>query len=238
MHPVLIIGPQDKETPAAPRPLAVRWLGTVPYSEGVLLQEDLVRARQQERAPDTLLLLEHPPVVTLGRGADPSHLKLPEDELRRQGVEIFEAGRGGDVTFHGPGHLVGYPILLLPPPLRDLHGMLRRVEEALIAVAADFGIEARREAGLTGVWVENAKLAAIGMRVSRWVTSHGFALNVADDLKGFDLIVPCGIRDRGVTSLSRLLGRQVSLQEVIPSVASHFGRAFGLQAAEVEHVGP
>ncbi|HEU5181940.1 MAG TPA: lipoyl(octanoyl) transferase LipB [Candidatus Polarisedimenticolia bacterium] len=237
MHPVLIIGTPEKQASGAVRPLAVRWLGTVPYAEGVLLQEDLVRARQQGKAPDTLLLLEHPPVVTLGRSADPAHLRFPEDELRRQGVEIFEAGRGGDVTFHGPGQLVGYPILLLPPPLRDLHGMLRRVETALIAVAADFGIEARREEGLTGVWVGRAKLAAIGMRVSRWVTSHGFALNVAEDLKGFDLIVPCGIRDRGVTSLSRLLGRPVSPQEVIPSVASHFGRAFGLAAAEVQHVG-
>ena len=237
MHPVLIIGGRDQTPSDSARPLAVRWLGTVPYSEAVLLQEDLVRSRQQGLSPDTLLLLEHRPVVTLGRSADPAHLRLPEDELRRQGVEIFEAARGGDVTFHGPGHLVGYPILLLPPPLRDLHGLLRRVEAALIAVAADFGIEARREPGLTGVWVGDAKLAAIGMRVSRWVTSHGFALNVSDDLKGFDLIVPCGIHGRGVTSLSRLLGRPVSLQEVIPSVASHFSRAFDLQAAEVQHVG-
>jgi lipoyl(octanoyl) transferase len=204
----------------------VRRLGRVPYREGLSLQEALVARRQASRGADTLLLLEHPPVVTLGRRSDPSHLLAHPDELRRLGVELFEVGRGGDVTYHSPGQLVGYPILMLPPGLRDLHRLLRAVEEVLIGVAREFGIEAGRVEGLTGVWVGRDKLAAIGMRVSRWVTSHGFALNVSTDLSGFDLIVPCGIRGRGVTSLSRLLGRPVDIGEASDAVVRCFGRVF------------
>ena len=209
----------------------VRWLGRVSYAEGLALQESLVSSRQQGTGEDTLLLLEHPPVVTLGRGANPDHLLARREDLARRGVEVFETGRGGDVTYHGPGQLVGYPILLLPPPLRDLHLLLRKIEEILIASVAEFGVEARRMEGLTGVWVGAEKLAAIGMRVSRWVTSHGFALNVSTDLSGFDLIVPCGIRGRGVTSLSRLLGRQVSLSEAAGAVTRAFGRVFECDGA-------
>jgi lipoyl(octanoyl) transferase len=210
----------------------VRRLGRVPYAEGTALQERLVAARQAGLGHDTLLLLEHPPVVTLGRGSHRSHLLVPPEELRLRGVELHEAGRGGDVTYHGPGQLVGYPILLLPPPFQDLHRLLRSIEEVLILSAAELGIEADREEGLTGVWVGKEKLAAIGIRVAKWVTSHGFALNVSGDLSGFDLIVPCGIRGRGVTSLSRLLGRTVEVDVAADAVARSFGRVFSARMEE------
>jgi lipoyl(octanoyl) transferase len=202
------------------------WLGRVSYAEGLRLQEQLVRERQSGAGEDTLLLLEHPAVVTMGRGANSSNLRFSPEAIRDRGVELFETGRGGDVTYHGPGQLVGYPILLLPEPIRDLHLLMRMIEEVLIGVAGDFGIQAARVEGLTGVWVGNDKLAAIGMRVARWVTSHGFALNVSTDLSGFDLIVPCGIRGRGVTSLSLLLGRPVDMQEAVGATLSHFSRVF------------
>ena len=231
----------DSRTGAGIRPAAsvlrAEWLGTVPYAEGLARQEALVAMRKRGDGEDTLLLLEHPRVITLGRGADPAHLLRTPEALAAMRVELFTTGRGGDVTYHAPGQLVGYPILALPSPLRDLHLLLRRVEEVLIAVAQDFGVESGRIPGLTGVWVKNEKLAAIGMRVSQWVTSHGFALNVGNDLSGFDLIVPCGIRDRGVTSLSRLLGRKVSLEEVVPSTMHHFARVFGMRLAGEDHAG-
>jgi len=220
------------EATPPPAPIQVRWLGRVPYADGLRLQERLVAERQENRGADALLLLEHPPVVTLGRGADPAHLLLSREELSLRGVELYETGRGGDVTYHGPGQLVGYPILLLPPDRRDLHLLLRRMEEVLIKTAEEFGIEAGRVEGLTGVWVKNEKLAAIGMRVARWVTSHGFALNVASDLSGFDLIVPCGILGCGLTSLSRLLGRPVSPAEAAPVVARSFGQVFGMDLTD------
>ena len=213
-------------SPAPDAELEVLRLGRVPYGEALRRQEERVALRQRGEARDSLFLLEHPPVITLGRGADRSHLLFPERELNRRGIEVFETGRGGDVTYHGPGQLVGYPILLLPPDRRDLHRLLRDVEEVLLGVAADFGIEARREAGLTGIWVGREKLAAIGMRVARWVTSHGFALNVGADLSGFDWIVPCGIRGKGVTSLQRLLGRPVAMDEAADSVERSFRRVF------------
>jgi len=220
--------------PTAARDLRVRVrrLGRVPYAEGLSVQGDLVAARQEGLGRDTLLLLEHPPVVTLGRGADESHLLLPRKEMAGRGVEVHDTTRGGDVTYHGPGQLVGYAVLRLPPDLRDLHRLLRTMEEALIEAAGELGIEAGRVEGLTGVWVGREKLAAIGMRVARWVTSHGFALNVCGDLSGFDLIVPCGIRGRGVTSLSRLLGREVPLQEAAGAVVRGFGRAFSARMEE------
>jgi lipoyl(octanoyl) transferase len=217
---------------AARLPLRVRRLGRVPYPEALALQESLVGERQAGRGLDTLLLLEHPPVVTLGRGADPGHLLRTPEELSRKGVQVFEAGRGGDVTYHGPGQLVGYPILLLPPPLQDLHLLLRRIEEVLIRSCLEFGIEAVREEGLTGVWVGREKVAAIGIRVARWVTSHGFALNVSTDLAAFDDIVPCGIQGRGVTSLSRLLGRDVDLEEAAEAVTRAFCGVFSARMEE------
>jgi lipoyl(octanoyl) transferase len=211
------------------RPLAVRMLGLVPYDHGLALQAELVEARRRGDIPDTLLLLEHPHVITLGVRVhrDRSHVLAADDELARRGVQICETGRGGDVTYHGPGQLVGYPILDLNPDRRDLHRYVRGLEEALIRAAGTFGIEAGRVAGLTGVWVGDEKVAAIGVRVSRWVTSHGFALNVTTDLDYFRLIVPCGITDRGVTSLERLLGRHVSTAEVGRRVTDAFAGVFG-----------
>jgi lipoyl(octanoyl) transferase len=186
-----------------------------------------VAARQQDEVGDGLLLLEHPPVVTLGRNAEAGNVRGTLSELQDRGVELFRTGRGGDVTFHGPGQLVGYPVIDLKPDRRDVHRYVRDLEEVLIRTAGDYGIQAGRVAGLTGVWVGREKLAAIGVRISRWITSHGFAFNVSTELDYFGLIVPCGIRERGVTSLERLLGRRVPLAEVAAAAASHFGRVYG-----------
>jgi lipoyl(octanoyl) transferase len=211
------------------RPLAVRRLGRIEYADGVALQKDLVEARRAGTIPDTLLLLEHPPVITLGvktRGGTP-HVLADAATLAAHGIVVHESGRGGDVTYHGPGQLVGYPILDLNPDRRDVHRYVRDLEEVLIRAAATYGIVADRVAGLSGAWVGEEKLAAIGVRISRWITSHGFALNVTTDLSHFGLIVPCGIGDRGVTSLSKLLGRAVEMAEVEGRVVAAFAEVFG-----------
>jgi lipoyl(octanoyl) transferase len=209
------------------RPLEIRRLGRVPYGEALALQKTFVEARRAGHVPDLLLLLEHPPVLTLGVRGDGgrAHILATAATLAAQGVEVFETGRGGDVTYHGPGQLVGYPILDLKPDRCDVHRYLRDLEEVLIRAAADFDVSAERVAGLTGVWVGREKLAAIGVRSSRWVTSHGFAFNVATNLDHFGLIVPCGIADRGVTSLVRL-GCPASLPEVADRVAARFCEVF------------
>jgi lipoyl(octanoyl) transferase len=207
----------------------VRRLGRLPYAEGLALQAELVAARQARLVPDTLLLLEHHPVFTLGRNARAEHVLFPTEELRQRGFEVFETGRGGDVTYHGPGQLVGYPILDLSPDRQDVHRYVRDLEEVMIRACRDLGVGGTRVAGRTGVWVGEEKVGAIGVRLSRWVTSHGFALNVSNDLAPFSLIVPCGIRDRGVTSLERLLGRPVSLPAVADRVADHLSDVFGHQ---------
>jgi lipoyl(octanoyl) transferase len=206
----------------------VRRLGIVDYQAALDLQRDLVEQRKQGLIPDQLLLLEHPPVITLGARNHNSRANLLEtpEALARKGVGLFEAGRGGDVTYHGPGQLVGYPILELPKDRRDVHRYVRDLEEVLIQSVSDFGITATRIPGLTGIWVGDQKLAAIGIRISRWVTSHGFALNVATDLSHFGLIVPCGISDKGVTSMERLLGREVQMDEVATAVVSRFEAVF------------
>jgi lipoyl(octanoyl) transferase len=208
--------------------LAVRRLGRLPYAAGLDLQARLVADRQAGRVPDTLLLLEHEPVFTLGRNARRENVLLPEPELRRRGFDVFETGRGGDVTYHGPGQVVGYPILDLAPDRQDVHRYVRDLEEVMIRACTDYGVAAGRVAGLTGAWVGADKIGAIGVRLSRWVTSHGFALNVANDLAPFDLIVPCGIRieGRGVTSLTRLLGRPVPVAEVMDRLATHMAAVF------------
>jgi lipoyl(octanoyl) transferase len=215
----------------------VRRLGRVDYADGLELQKQLVEDRRAGRIADTLLLLEHPPVITLGvkaRGRKTNILATPE-RLTEAGVAVFETGRGGDVTYHGPGQLVGYPIFDLQPDRCDVHRYVRDLEEALILAVADLGVTATRVRGLTGVWAGPAgreeKLAAIGVRISRWITSHGFALNVAPDLDHFDLIVPCGIADRGITSLEQLLGRSVAMDDVQDSVVAAFRRVFGLEQA-------
>ncbi|MGD2070197.1 MAG: lipoyl(octanoyl) transferase LipB [Gemmatimonadota bacterium] len=208
--------------------LETRRLGTVPYARALALQSRLVRERRAGRIPDTLLLLEHPHVITLGSGSADEHVLVNEAERAELGIELHETGRGGDVTYHGPGQLVGYPILDLKPDRKDLHRYLRDLEGVLIDVLAEWGIPGRRSEGYTGVWTAAGKVAAIGVRVSSgWITSHGFALNVNTDLAFFGTIVPCGIPDRDVTSLERLLGRPVPLPEVEGAVAHRFADRFG-----------
>jgi lipoyl(octanoyl) transferase len=213
-------------TLASARVLDVRKLGLVSYQDALALQRSLVDDRRAGRIGDTLLLLEHPHVITLGVRGGRSHVLAGPETLAVRGVEIHETGRGGDVTYHGPGQIVGYPILDLNPDRRDVHRYVRDLEEVLMRTAADFGIDASRVPGLTGVWVGNEKLAAIGVRIARWITSHGFAFNVETNLDYFGLIVPCGIADRGVTSLSRLLGRPVELADVEPHIVNHFNNVF------------
>src|SRR5512140_3119757 len=221
---------------APPRPLVVQFLGRVPYARGLELQQRLVAGRQAGVAPDQLLLLEHDPVFTLGRNARRENVLFPAEALRERGFEVFETGRGGDVTYHGPGQVVGYPILELPPERRDVHRYVRDLEETMIRLCADYGIAARRVPGLTGAWVDSDKIGAIGVRIARWVTSHGFAFNVATDLSAFDLIVPCGIRGRGVTSLERLLGRSVPLEEVLERTTTHFAAVFERETVASERL--
>ncbi len=198
------------------RKVQVRRLGRIGYADALELQQRLVEERRRGEIGDQLLLLEHPPIITLGVKVrnDRSHVLASPERLATLGVELHETGRGGDVTYHGPGQVVGYPIVDLRPDRCDVHAYVRDLEEVMIRAARTFGVEATRVAGLTGIWVGNEKLAAIGVRISRWVTSHGFAFNVNTDLSHFALIVPCGINDRGVTSLAKLLGRAVPMAEV------------------------
>jgi lipoyl(octanoyl) transferase len=200
----------------------------MPYGEALTLQRVLVEQRLAGDVDDLLLLVEHPHVLTLGVRGDGgrSHIVASAEALAARGVEVHETGRGGDITYHGPGQIVGYPIVDLKPDRCDVHRYLRDLEEVLIRTAADYGIDADRVAGLTGVWVGREKLAAIGVRLSRWITSHGFALNVSTDLDYFNLIVPCGIADRGVTSLERLLGRRVEPSVVEDRIVAHFSDVF------------
>jgi lipoyl(octanoyl) transferase len=220
------------------RAIEVRRLGTVSYPEALALQRALVEDRRAGRIDDTLILVEHPHVLTLGVRGDGgrSHILATGEALARRGIEVHETGRGGDITYHGPGQVVGYPILDLKPDRCDVHRYVRDLEDVLIRTAASYGVEAGRVEGLTGVWVGNDKLAAIGVRISRWITSHGFAFNATTDLGYFDLIVPCGIPDRGVTSLARLLGqppgREVDPDEVGDRIAAEFCRVFGRQLVE------
>jgi len=209
------------------KPLEVRQLGVMPYGDALALQRQLVEERRAEAVPDLLLLVEHPPVLTLGVRGDGgrSHILATPAALAASGIEVFETGRGGDITYHGPGQIVGYPIIDLKPDRCDVHRYVRDLEEVLIRVAADYGISAKRIEGLTGVWVGEDKLAAIGVRISRWITSHGFALNHETNLSHFGLIVPCGIADRGVTSLAKL-GCSASRREVEDRIAHHFGEVF------------
>lgn len=217
------------------RILEVRRLGLLSYADGLALQQQLVEQRRRGEIPDQLLLLEHPPVITLGVKVrnDRTHVLATPDRLAELGVELHETGRGGDVTYHGPGQVVGYPILDLRPDRCDVHSYVRDLEEVMIRAARTFSVEAGRVRGLTGIWVGADKLAAIGVRISRWITSHGFAFNVNTDLTHFNLIVPCGITDRGVTSLQKLLGRPISMAQVEDALAAAFLDVFSLQPFNV-----
>jgi len=208
----------------------------LPYAEASELQRALVEERRADRVPDLLLLLEHPHVITLGVKADAarSHLTATPELLSSRQVDVHESGRGGDITYHGPGQIVAYPILDLRPDRCDVHRYVRDLEEVMIRAAGDFGLQAARIQGLTGAWLGADKVGAIGVRISRWITSHGFAFNVSTDLDYFKLIVPCGISDGGVTSLSRALGRHVAMVEAETSLVRHFSEVFDREVVESE----
>jgi lipoyl(octanoyl) transferase len=217
-------------------------LGRLDYAAALTLQQQVCALRQQESIGDVLLLVEHPPVLTLGRNAHRGHVVASDQLLARRGISLFETNRGGDVTYHGPGQLVGYPILNLrgfTPPLGIVE-YLRKLEEVLIRACADYGILTQRSAGRAGVWtmpggaVAEKKIAALGVHVARGVTTHGFALNVTTDLDDFALIVPCGIRDRGVTSIEVEVAPAPSMEQVVHSIARHFGRVFSRQIVWLE----
>lgn len=207
--------------------LLVARYGLIEYGEALELQQRVHAARVAGLTPDLLLLLEHPPVLTRGRRSPSEHLLLPEPELKRLGVSLHEVSRGGDITYHGPGQLVGYPIIGLGFGNRDVHGYMRRIEELLIRTIREFGIVGTRAPGRTGVWVDECKVAAIGVAIRRWVTMHGFALNCSTNLEHFRWIVPCGISEGGVTSLSRLLNREVTVDEAIPPLLRAAEDLFG-----------
>ena len=207
--------------------LRAYWLGRTGYLEAAALQHALVEARKKDEVPDTFLFLEHPPVITLGRASHEEHVLAPPQVLAARGIEVWETTRGGDVTYHGPGQLVGYGIVDLRKHDRDVARYLRTLEEAVIALCARHGLAGSRKPGLTGVWLGGEKVCAMGVRVDHWVTAHGFALNVGDDLSHFDLIVPCGIRSHGVTPLARARGSAPPLEEVAREAAEELARAFG-----------
>ena len=208
------------------RPLRIEKLGCVAYGPAHELQKARHRAVVEERCDDTLFLLEHPPVITTGKNTGDGNILVSRESLSEKGIELFASGRGGDVTYHAPGQIVGYPILKLQDGEKDVRKYVWNLEEVLIRSAADFGVVADRVEGLRGIWVGNYKLAAIGVRLSRWTTMHGFAINVSTDLRGFDLIVPCGLEGRGVTSLEKLCGKVLPIQEVEKSLIRHLTTIF------------
>ncbi|MBI2376769.1 MAG: lipoyl(octanoyl) transferase LipB [Deltaproteobacteria bacterium] len=220
-------GPPSRSREPARREVELIVWPRISYAEGVARMEARAEARARGETRDALFLLEHEPTLTLGRRAKVEHILLSGDELAKRGIVVEAATRGGDVTYHGPGQLVGYPVLDLRPDRCDVRRYVRDLEEVMIRAARAFGVEAGRVEGLTGIWVdERRKLGAIGVRISRWVTSHGFALNVATDLAGFETIVPCGIRDRGVTSLVRETGQAITLEQTRDELRRAFEEVF------------
>jgi len=203
-------------------------LGFKDYGEAYEIQMEHLEKRIKGEIPDTLLLVEHPPVITIGRGGTEQHLLINKELLKQKGISLYETNRGGDITYHGPGQLVGYPIFDLKEHGRDLHLAVRNYEESIIRTLAEFDIIAGRIKGLTGVWVGDEKVAAIGVGVRKWVTFHGFALNVNNDLTPFSYIIPCGIRDKGVTSMKKLLGMEVEMEQVKKKIIKNFGEVFNL----------
>jgi lipoyl(octanoyl) transferase len=210
----------------------VEQLGVVDYAPALEIQKDLVAQRKRGDVPDTLLLLEHPHVYTLGRNARPENVLVSAEFIASRGAQTFQTDRGGDVTYHGPGQLVGYPIMDLTQHRRDISWYMRQLEDVFMRTAGDYGIAAGRSPGAPGVWVGNDKLVAMGVHLSRWVTSHGFAFNVNTNLRYFDWIVPCGLQGRGVTSLAKLLGHVVDMEQVTAAVVKHFGEVFELEMVE------
>lgn len=201
-------------------------MGRTRYADAWWLQQQIFLLRSAHRISDILLLTEHEHVYTLGKTADRNHLLATTDELINRRIDTFDVDRGGDITYHGPGQLVGYPIIDLSSYYEDTHRYLRDIEEVLILALADLGITAGRHPEFTGVWVDGEKIAAIGVKISRWITMHGFALNVSTDLSLFDRIIPCGIFHKGVTSIEKILGRQVTLPDVAGTVARRFSEVF------------
>ncbi len=207
----------------------VQLCGRVAYADGLAMQQQAVENLRDGTGAEQLFLLEHNHVFTLGRAAKEANILASREYLAAQGIEVHEIGRGGDVTYHGHGQLVGYPIINLKPDRCDVHRYVRDIEEVLIRVIAEYGIKGERIKGLTGIWVGNEKIAAIGVRIARWITSHGFALNINTDLRYFQMIVPCGIVDKGVTSMQKILGREIDMQEVAQTTAKHFAAVFERQ---------
>ncbi len=208
--------------------LEVRDLGLTPYAEALALQSDLVVRRRTGDIPDQLLLLQHPHIITLGTASSRSHVLADESRRRDLGIDLVDVGRGGDVTYHGPGQLVVYPILDLKPDRKDVHRYLRDLEAVLVRTLDEIGIRGEPVPDLTGVWVDSRKIAAIGVRVSSgWITSHGFALNVSNDLSYFETIVPCGIQDVLVTSVTQELGRPFDVTDILQTVSEAFSEIFG-----------
>jgi lipoate-protein ligase B len=208
------------------RECLVVWLGCVSYSKALALQMRICNLIKRGFNRDVLLLLEHPPTITLGRSGNRSHLLVDVSVLKSRGIELWNIDRGGDITFHGPGQLIAYPILSLQPPERDVHEYMRRLEESLIRLLSCYGVASGREARFTGVWTAGGKIAAMGVHISRWVTRHGFALNVNTDLSYYNLIVPCGITGRDVTSIQKILGASLNLDEIVDKYVPIFGSIF------------
>jgi lipoyl(octanoyl) transferase len=210
------------------RALEIRRLGMVPYAAALQLQRALVEERRADRVPDLLLLLQHPPVITVGVKGDGgrSNIVATAERLGELGIDVSETGRGGDVTYHGPGQIVGYPIVDLKPDRCDVHRYVRDLEEMMIRVCGDYGVSAGRIPGLTGTWVGDEKIGAIGVRISRWITCHGFAFNVATDLRHFQLIVPCGIAEHGVTSLEQAAGKPIPIEDAEQRIVARFAEVF------------
>jgi lipoate-protein ligase B len=207
-------------------------LGTIHYSEALELQMSLLERRLKGEIEDVLLLLQHPPTFTIGRGGKSAHLLVNREELAKRGIHFEAVSRGGDITYHGPGQLVGYPIVDLGSINRDIYNFLRNLEETIILALGNFGLRARRIKGLTGVWVDNKKIASIGIGIKRWITYHGFALNVNTDLSYFNMIVPCGMQDVEITSIKELLGKDISMKEVEDSIVDAFAKVFNKRVLE------
>ncbi|MBW2183564.1 MAG: lipoyl(octanoyl) transferase LipB, partial [Deltaproteobacteria bacterium] len=209
-------------------------LETVPYEEAFELQKRLVKMRAQDTINDTLILLEHPPVLTVTRKATLKNILVSPEELEEKGISLCHTNRGGDITYHGPGQLVGYPIMNLKAHGKDLHGYVRNIEEIIIKLLKDYTITAHRDKNNPGVWVGEEKIAAVGIAVkSSWITMHGFSFNINPDLSHYSLIVPCGISDKGVTSLARLLGKTISRKDVCEKLIQHYGEVFNLTTREI-----